>query len=182
MTHKYRQEELTRPDLFHWLSKPNQIDASPIISRHSQSIISCSSLALYFSTQGSKQTLWSSHTDLRLRIPDEDVAPQQARRDIEIPEQMYDDWKQFKEYDALPMFSLYKENLEFTESNESLSSQFESLESFEMPTVKLKSIRRSSTVDTTETVIRNDAIINLSIVLCKSGPVFEYCNIANLQI
>jgi hypothetical protein len=57
MANMYRQDDLVS-SLFHpWLSKPNLLKSSRSLSRHSQSIISSSSMAAFFSLSGSSHTL-----------------------------------------------------------------------------------------------------------------------------
>ena len=145
MAHKYRQEDLTSPIFLGWLTKPSLSEySSSNISRYSQSILSQSSLAEYFSLPGSNSSLTRSHHSLTSLNKD---AYTRSNSNLLISE-----------------IGLSRSNSSLSGSIPVLSTSETGLtkldhfvEAKSKSEMKLKTVRRSSTVETAETILRIDA-------------------------
>ena len=157
MAHKYRQEDLTSPILLCWLSKPNLTEYTRSnVSKHSQSIISQSSLAEYFSLPGSDHSLARSHPNLALSS----MTPTISRSNSSLS-RCNNSLSNSHNTLSRSNTSLSRSNPGLTRSNTSLSEALTNLITKSKSEMKLKYVRRSSTIETTETILRIDAFHNL---------------------
>jgi hypothetical protein len=151
MAHKYRQEDLASPSFLPWLSKPNLFKSSPILSRHSQSIISSSSMAAFFSLAGSSQTLARSDPDLTRFYPD---LTRSSSTKMRSEATFLRSKLSIKGSNPCPSRS----NPNLSRSPSQSRSNSESYSILSRSNSRMKSVRRSSTVETAETIIRIDAL------------------------